>query len=430
MHSDISAGFIIWIATTQCVNFAFYLAITRVARGWRRTIAAYFVYFAALAAIFPLTPLAHGSEHGTAGTLSLTFVGFFTLWGILTIVMSRGAVGRSLFAVILCGAHQLIAFAASLLIIHHASSTITGALLASGVMALMGWFLVAFVIPRTRRMPDRSGWTYLNVMTIAIFALLYAAGIWPIYVPTGSLENIIIFAVAAVVAVVFFPTAIAFSAKSHQASSLASVEENLRMMAEQLESRRETIAKARQIRNDRRSRCEAIIEMLKLGKIDEALTYLNQLKDEASDLQSSQSVWCTNETINAVLSGYERKSEAAGVRFSAMASIGEQSELPELEMVELITNLLEVAIRTTRAHGEVTCLIQQQKDSFGVTVTNTAVPDLRLSDDGLPLAASDTNLSNAINLARKCHSECHYRLNDGRLTCEVILAVRAPGVHS
>jgi len=336
--------------------------------------------------------------------------------------MSRGVPGRCFFAVVLCGVHQLIAFPASLLILRYVESQSAGPLLASGLMALMGWLLIAFIRPRVLRMPGNSGWTYLNVMGVAIFVLLYAAGIWPIFVAAESLDHIALFSVAACLAVAFFPTAMAFSEKSRLASSLTAVEDNLRLMADQLNDRREIIASARQIRNDRRSRCVALTDLLQRGKVDEALVYLKRLDEEARELHPEESIWCENETVNAVLSGYSRKAAASGLRFSAMASLNGQGDLPEIEMVEVVSNLLEVAIRTACANGEVTCLLRQRTGSFGVTVSNTVSPDFRLSAERLPLALSDANLAGAISLARRCRGECRYRLSGDALICDALLS--------
>jgi len=213
-----------------------------------------------------------------------------------------------------------------------------------------------------------------------------------------------------------------FSEKCREASSFASVEDNLRLMAKELDSRREIIAAARQIRNDRRIRREKLADLLRQGKVQETLDYLQQLSEDEAILPQ-ESVWCENETVNALLSGYSRKANAAGLRFSAMASIIDRGTLPEIEIVEMVSNLMEVAFKTADARGDVTCLVRQRSDSLGVTVSNSVKAGFTLNTEGLPLPGNDENLSSALGLAHKCRGECHYRLERGLLTCESILSV-------
>jgi len=423
MHSEPSPFFILWILTTQGVNLAFYLALTRVAYGWARTLGAYFVYFAALAVVFPRSPFVHGGEDGAAGMLSVSFICFFCLWTVLSLVMSRGAFGRRFFATILCGIHQLIAFSVSLLLMRHLKSENVGTLLATGLMALMGWFLIARIRPRIRKMPDNLGWAYLNVTAVALFVLLYSAGIWPVFVATGAPDHVLVFFIATVVAIVFFPMALAFSEKSRLVSTLAMVEDNLRTMAGEMTSRGEMIAAARQVRNDSRFRRATLAEMLRQGKVEEAIAFLEKHDDENTELKLAESVWCENETINAILSGYSRKAASAGLHFSAMASVSAQCNLPEVELVEMVSNLLEVAIGAADVKGEVTCLLRQRTGSFGVTVTNTVSPDFRLNADDLPVIRPNDSLASVSRLTRKYKGEYHYQVADGILTCDVLLSV-------
>lgn len=422
MTSGMPLGFIVWIVTTQCVNFAFYLSVTNVACGWPRTLGAYLIYFALLAGAFPLTPLVHGDAQGSAGALSLTFISYFALWSCLTMAMSRGVPGRRFFSIVLCGIHQLIAIPLSLLLMHHLRSTVLGPLLASVLMAALGCFLIAWVRPRVQRMPDKSGWLYLNILAASLFVLLYSAGIWPIYVATESAEHTLLFCITAAIAFIFFPTALVFSEKSSQAASFASVEDNLRLMAKELDSRCEIVASARQIRNDRRNRRETLANLLRQGKVQEALDYLSRLA-ETDGTSEGDSVWCENETVNALLSGYSRKAAAAGLHFSAMADINVRTAQSEVEIVELVSNFLEIAFKTASPSGDVTCLIRLRENLLGVTVSNSVAPDFRLTAEGMPLAGHDVNLENVTDLARKLGGECRCQIDNGLLKCEALLNI-------
>jgi len=406
--------FLLWVGATQAANFAFFLALTRCARGWVRTISAYIVYVVMLIAVFPSHPLAHGGADGTSGSLSVSFICFFSLWALLATSMSRGVPGRRLFGSVLCGIHQLIAFAVSLLFMRNFASV--GPLLATALMILMAWFLIRWILPRVERMPDASGWLYLNLMAVSLFVLLYGTCLRPVYVASADPANVFLFGAAAIVAVAFFPTAIAFSEKSSMAFALASVESSLRTMAGEMTERREVIARARQIRNDRLMHRETLIGLLKQNRVEEALDYLAKLQETIEVPLLAESVWCENETVNAILAGYSRKASAAGLRFSAMASIDTHCVLPEVELVELLSNLLEIGLGVASPEGEVTCLLRQRDGSFGVTVSTTVAPEFKLSDDGYPVTRPNASLESVLALSRKHKGECRYRQADGILT--------------
>jgi len=294
-----SIWFVVRVVTTQCVNFAFYLAVTRVARGWLKSIGAYFVGY-----LMPLTvcmiwldPHLHGAACGANGSLAIGFIVFFVVWGAVVLTMSRGVGGLELrlFSVLVCGVHQVGAFSFSLMLMHRVKPEPVGALLGCVVMAAMGALLVLKTLPRVRTLENGAGWRELNLTAVMNFTLLYTTGIWPSYVPTGSWEDIGKFLVANAVAVAYFPVALAFAERQRTVSALAIVERSMELMTKEVSARRSAIDDARRQRHDRRHHRIVLAEYLLRGQTDRALAYLEQLDGESDQSAAAKFVWCEND---------------------------------------------------------------------------------------------------------------------------------------
>jgi len=244
-----------------------------------------------------------------------------------------------------------------------------------------------------------------------------------VFVATCSMDHVVHFVVANIVAAAYFPVALSFAEKNRAESTLALVENNMRRMADEMRARRGAIDEARRIRHDQRHHRIAVCEMLLNGKVKEALAYLEAMEKAHDEMPLSKLVWCENETANAILAGYARKAMAAGVRFSAVANIGRQSHLPDVDAVALVANILEDAIHAAGRGGEVTCTLRHREDSFGLTVTNTVPPDFRLSPEGLPCAERGIGLESVRKVVEKYDGTSVYSLADGVLTCETVVFV-------
>jgi len=417
----LEACFIVWIVTAQCVNFAFYLAVTRVACGWTKTIVAYVGgYVLPLAAsLIWLNPHLHGGERGTAGELAFGFVVFFLIWGAITVAMSRGSRGRRLFSVLVCGVHQVGAFVFSLLAMNRLASSSFGAGLACVIMVGMGVFLVCWGIPSVKKMDETAGWRELNLTAAMNFALLFATGFWPSYVPTGSLHDIAVFVIANVVAIVYFPVCHASAEKNRIERALRDVESNSRVLFAELKLVRAVNDTARRIRHDLRHHNLALVELMKQNKVSEALDYLKELGSEQANLEGAGCFWCENDTVNAILTGCSRKAKAKGLEFSVEARVPRQLRINDMELVAVLANLIENAVNGA-AHGTVRVSVIEDRGVLRIGVSNAVADGFSLTD-GLPCPIPGVGIMSVRMAVEKHHGLFDYVLNAGELTARVML---------
>lgn len=412
--------FVVWAVVTQGVNLAFYLQVTRVVRGWGFTLGAYLVgyLFPLCAALRWINPDFHGGVAGAEGSLAFGFMAFFVIWGLLVLAMSRGPTGHRLSAVLVCGVHQVCAFVFSLVLIVRLPDPwgdIAGSLLMTGLGAL----LFFFGLPRVLRRYDDANWWGLNVMALMNFLLLYAAGISPIYAPGGHIEDVLVFFVACVVAVAYFPVAKVSSEKRREANLRRQLEGNARILLSELRVSRASEDGARRVRHDARHHAEVLRGMLKSGAIDAALHYIeNTLSHELLPLMNAR--WCENEIVNAILSAGKGKVESHGLRFEAEARVPGGVRIGEPDLVALVSNLIENAANGGTVGGEVRVSVTADRGALRIGVSNPVEEGFELVE-GLPCANPGVGIFSVRSVVEKYHGLFDYDLKGGVLTARVMI---------
>jgi len=334
----------IYLLTLHVVNTAMYFAVTRVAHGWTKTLLGLFAYFSFVVLHMMLVPRVGVSPSSFA---PYGFPLGFGSWLVATVAMSRpDSRSAAYFVGILCGAHQLVVSVACYALMRHARFECLSKPIASVLMLCLGAGVIWFVLPRVRRLSQFVDWRILNAAVTVLLALVYVTGFCPVWAADGPWREAVPFLVAVLTLVFFFPLVFQLSEKSRAAARLALAENNVRLMADEMRTRRAAIDEARRVRHDRRHHCAAIAELLRAKNYDRALTYVEELD---ADLQGAATalVWCENETVNAILSGCLRKAIAEHVTLVAEASVPRQMAFSDVELVAVLSNLIENAIRAT-----------------------------------------------------------------------------------
>jgi len=383
----VSAWFVAWIVTTQLVNAAFYLALTRGVRGWVRTVGAYLLGYVApllVATHFRVLDLS-GGPAGCASQMAGGFFCFYVLWCALTLALSRGDFGRRLFSALICGVHQTAAFSVSLLLMVRLRPEGLAASLAIIQMTAMGWCLIGWARPRVDRIQGDVGWFYLNLGCVALFVALYATGIWPTYVATAPVGAVVSFLAVVLLAQVLSPAVLVFSRKSQEATTLALVRSKMDLLTSEMEIRRTAIEAARRVRHDQRHHQLTLVELLRQGKTLEALDYLEGAVAQSDAQSLAKFVWCENETVNAILSGYVRKAAESHVTLEASAAVPRQLRIPDVELVAVLANLIENAVRAAVPETKVIVQIACPNGVLRFRISNVVPDGFRLKN-GLPCA--------------------------------------------
>jgi len=415
-----------YFLTLHGVNTAMYFAVTRVAYGWTKTILALVFFFGFVA--FHMMNAPHVCAAPEAVVPYCYPIGFGS-WLIATVAMSRrGTRTAAFFVGVLCGAHQLVVSVVCYALMHLGRSERLSKLIASGLLLIFGTVMIRFVVPRVRCLSRSVDWRLLNVVVCILLALVYATGFWPIWAAGGTVRGALPFVFAVLMLVLFFPLVFHLSEKSREAARVGRVEENVRLMADEMRVRRAAIDEARRVRHDRRHHCSAIAELLCAKQVDKALAYVRDLDDELRG-SSETLVWCENETVNAILSGCLRKAQAAHATLEAVASVPRLLEISDVELVAVLSNLIENAIQGSvrsqdpdlRTRPSVFVQLECQNGVLRFRVGNT-VPDGFVLHDGWPCETPGIGLQGVRAVVARHGGGLDYVLEEGRLTAQGFLS--------
>jgi len=397
-------------------EFAALCAFTRIGRGW------------------PLQLLGLGVLVGVdvllewwwqLGLLHLdawVSVCFLFNWGAvaaMTLCLSRECLGRRVFLSLAYGAYAVCFVVVFHLLAYRnifgLSETVAG-LVGLAVVAVMNLALVFWILPWMPRESRVSRWRDPCIAAGAVFANMFACGLWPISAVTAPVRYGLAFALASVAAWVAFPM---LCRSMRERLHNADVERRFEQLMAEVKERRTALDEARRLRHDQRHHRIVIADLLLRNRPKEALAYVNALDREGAALAGSTEVWCRNETVNAILAGAVRKAAALGVGFSAEAHVERTIPLPDTELVSLVANLVENAVEA--CGGEVTCVLRQRGDMFGLTVRNPVPEGFSLSPAGWPCAEWGVGLASVGRIVAKYSGEWRYRLENGLLTCSVAI---------
>jgi len=410
-------------------QFAALCVMTRSGRGWTFRVLALFLLIATDALIefggfFAQLPLERW--------LAVSFALKWSVTSALLFLLSQDSFGRKCFLSIAYGAYAIgfsmifHLFAYRNVLEVSQTLAVTAGLAVVTILNLVLIFRILPLMPRDGR-ENRWGTPCLTALLTA--ASMYVCSFWPVSIITASARDCTACWLMLVGVWVAFP-AICRSFRERQ--QRAAVERKLELMMAEVKARREDVEEARRIRHDQRHHLIAVADLLLCDKTQEALDYLSRVDGCLDARETLTRVWCENETINAILSGYSRKAEMRGIGFAAEAHVGPKAPLSDMELVAVVANLIENAINEVERRGgggdggggekrSVCVTLRQRGDRFGLTVTNDVPPDFRLSPSGLPCAEPGVGLESVRHLVDRYSGEWVYTLADGRLTCELAL---------
>jgi len=409
-------------------EFVALCAMTRVGRGWPWQLVGLLVLVGLKASMEAWYRLASPSY---ALWVMGCFIGAWFAFAALVMCLSRERCGRRLFLATTYGMYSVCHLSAfHALTFRNVFDLSDGWACAAGLAVISAANLVFIfvILPLIPRDGDKCSWTMPCIAVGFLFILLCVSGVWPISVLSASGLESIPFMVTLVISWVVFPGVCRFL---RDMLHRGDVERNLAMLMAEMKERRAVIDQARRLRHDQRHHRVQLAEYLLRGQNDRALAYLRELDDEAAETPTDRLVWCNNETINAILASGARKAAAhGGVEFSAELHVEPTIDLPDLELVVVLANLIENAIHAACACGgrsrpQVRVRLRQRTHGLGIQVENPVPPDFTLSAKGMPCENPGIGLESVRWVVERHSGEWSYTLADGVLTCNVVLMVKS-----
>jgi len=450
------------MGTLLVLQFVALCVMTRVARGWMMTCAGFALYAVLYGAFL------WGVRAARLSSLAQLQLGCSVLWiplVALMLVLSRDDRWRTLFVAL-----DYVAYVTAILPVSHALAFCKVTVLGGGgwicslILLAAAHALFLFVLlPLVPRSSDRLPWRIGSLAAFMLFVLLYATGVWPHSLVTGGWQEWTAFLVASAVAWVVFP--MMYAGLRSYLHNLG-IERDLAQMVAEVAVRREAIDAARRQRHDSRHHRIVLAEHLLRGQVDRALAYLEQLDNEASETPTDKFIWCENDTINAILSGLSRRAKAKGVAFEVTANVERAVNVPDIDLVAVVANLVENAVNaagekverrggggqrslafsapsaltsdedvaspiadvprgeaTSTSSPRVTVALRQRERTIGMTVTNPVPDGFALFENGLPCEEPGVGLESVRRVIERHHGELVYTLGEGVLECQAMMRI-------
>ena len=203
-------------------------------------------------------------------------------------------------------------------------------------------------------------------------------------------------------------------------SRMELIEENMKYLQLQLKAAKENELFAKTIRHDFRHHNQNIAAMLQKGETNEALHYIEQYNESLDAAKPKE--FCSNVTVNAILSGFYTKAQNAGICVSVEADTQEETAVSDMDFVAILSNLLENAVNGCRecgARGEITVNIRTVSDKTVIVCSNPCKPGLVIENS--MIKQKGIGMESMLTAAKKYNGDVSYRLENGILTLCVIL---------
>lgn len=158
-----------------------------------------------------------------------------------------------------------------------------------------------------------------------------------------------------------------------------------------------------------------------------ALRYIQELSGKLINL--TQTAWCANNALNAVLTAYLTQAEEMGCRVDADIRIPANLPYGEMDLCIILANTLENAINACREKGEnnqITVRLElTQNNRFTLSVENTCPVPVEFGANGLPVAPQREGHGLGLRSVRTVADrygglfQCNWK--DGRFLLQVVL---------
>jgi len=201
-------------------------------------------------------------------------------------------------------------------------------------------------------------------------------------------------------------------------------ERKAEMRLELMNVQLENVADLKRIRHDVRHHNALILQYAESGDIEGLKRYIKQKMD--TDEYYATKIYCMNAVINNILTIYTRKAQKEGIKVDVTAEVAGTLNIGEPDLVAVLANAFENAIHgameVEEGEKRITVDVHSKGDRLIMKVSNTCREGMELVD-GFPTSRPGTGINSIMNAAGRYEGQVSYKLNEGVLTCSVIMTI-------
>lgn len=302
----------------------------------------------------------------------------------------------------------------------------------AGLFSLMILIYIRFLRKGVREVVEnlQRGWGFFSLASVAtsLFLILHLIKPEMFFLRPGY-EQLQSFCTVCIVGLLY---AVMFRALYHMlAESTARRENELaqlngKLMQRQLDMQQDAVQEAARYRHDLHHHNDVIAEYARQQDLDGLFAYLEQY--ERSVETRFRSAYCSNATVNNILTLYDRRARQRGIRLQAEAVAPADLCMDAVDMVTLLANLLENAIEgcerlPRQQQREILCSVILRKDTqLFVCVENTCAADIEFWQ-GRPVSQKGGGIGTGsiVKTAEKYSGISDFRTKDGKFIARILL---------
>lgn len=211
-------------------------------------------------------------------------------------------------------------------------------------------------------------------------------------------------------------------------------EDNIKIQAREellqteLSSYDEFINFTRHYRHDLRHHNAVIREMLSVGDLIGALTYLNEFDN--SIVETALKQYCNNPVANAIFRLYENRTKVDRIDYVVNANISEALTLTAPEMGGLLSNLLENAWascqRCVETERYITISADTTQTQFFLEIKNSVKNEVCFKE-GLPVSTKQgggTGSKSIMRIVSEHNGMCRFKQEKNEFVVQIVLPLR------
>ena len=200
----------------------------------------------------------------------------------------------------------------------------------------------------------------------------------------------------------------------------------LRMEQKRYYELRTYVGDTRTMRHDFRQHVHVIRTLLQEDKTEELKEYLKNFTD---DTAGTRAYYCSNDTLDAILSHYDQKAREKKIDISWRIDLPKEIPVNEMEFCAMIGNLLENAVQATEKLPEgqrkIRVISEMVTDSMiGFSMDNTFEGKLKLNKNGFPRstrAGHGVGLQSVANTVRRYNGTMDIQIKENVFSVNILM---------
>lgn len=179
------------------------------------------------------------------------------------------------------------------------------------------------------------------------------------------------------------------------------------------------------LRHDMRHFLVTITEYLESGEIDKARSYIQEIIDFSD--QSSRKKYCANETVNMILSYFEKNMQEREILLSCDLQISSELQISDVDLTSILSNGLENAMDAvtmlSKEKRTIALSMTERGGKLLISIKNPYGKTPRFHN-GMPMsveAGHGYGTQSIRYTAEKLGGNCHFSMSEGNFVLRIIL---------